>query len=430
MGSANVTNYATLGDSQIAYQVLGQPPPAPALIQVTGAISNVEERWGSRMHADSLTRLAEFSQVISFDQRGSGLSDSLPPDTGAPWECWTEDLRAVLDTVGCERAGILAAGDAGPSAILFAATYPERTSALFLVNTAARYLVADDYPCGVSQETIDAVIEFFRERWGSENFAALSNPSMSAEPSYYEWSARFMRSSATPRTVAAQLAITIQGDVRDALPLIQAPTVVFHRSTDYRFVPTAMGRYLADHIPGARFVELQGTDAFIYSHGDEDAYDLIEEVLTGGRRVRNSERVFATVLFEDIVGSTQRAVEMGDAAWKDLLSNHDEVAERVVAGHRGRIVKTTGDGVVAIFDSPSRAIRCAQQLREGIAAIGLEIRVGAHAGEIERRPDDVAGIGVHTAARVSAIAEAGEILVSRTVSDLVAGSGIQFLGPW
>jgi class 3 adenylate cyclase/pimeloyl-ACP methyl ester carboxylesterase len=420
------TNYASVGDAQIAYQVLGQDPPAPALVQVTGSISHVEERWGSRLYADSLKRLASFSRVIAFDPRGSGLSDPLPPGTGAPWESWTEDLQAVLDDVGCERAGILAGGEAGPSAILFAAIYPERTSALFLVNTAARYLVADDYPCGVTEEIAAMVVAAFREGWGSEGFAALTTPSMAADPSYYEWASHFQRSSATPRAAAAQLAAVLQGDVRDSLPLIQAPTVVFHRSPSYRFVPIAMGRYLADHIPGSRFVELPGEDSWIFSGTSEGAYDLIEETLTGGRKVRESERVFATVLVEDIVASTERAVAMGDGAWKGLLDRHDETVEGVVASLRGRVVKRTGDGVVVIFDSPSRAIRCAQQLREEIRAFGLDIRVGAHAGEIERRGEDVAGVGVHTAARVSALAEPGEVLVSRTVTDLVAGSGIDF----
>ena len=420
------TLYATVGDAQVAYQVFGQVPPAPTLVQVPGTISQIEERWGGRLHADSLTRLASFSRVISFDPRGSGLSDPLSRDTGVPWESWAEDLRAVLDTVGCEQAAILAGNDVGPAAILFAAVYPERTSALFLVNTAARYLVADDYPCGVSDDAAGVVVDMMREGWGTESFAAITLPSMAAEPSYLEWVARYQRSSATPRAAATQLDITIRGDVREALPLIQAPTVVFHGSSA-RFVPEAMARYLAEHIRGARFVELPRGETFIFSESSPQAYDLIEEVLTGGLQIRESERVFATVMVEDIVGSTDMAVKLGDTRWKGLLDHHYRLAESIVTKLQGRVVKTTGDGVVVVFDSPSRSLRCAEQLRGAIQALGMEARVGIHAGEIERRGDDVAGIGVHIAARVSALAKGNEVLVSGTVRDLVVGSGIEFI---
>jgi class 3 adenylate cyclase/pimeloyl-ACP methyl ester carboxylesterase len=420
------TLYATVGDAQVAYQVFGQVPPASTLVQVPGTISHIEERWGSRLYADSLTRLASFSRVISFDPRGSGLSDPLPPDTGAPWESWAEDLRAVLDTVGCEQAAILAGNDVGPSAILFAAAYPERISALFLVNTAARYLVADDYPCGVSDDVVAMLVDTFRQGWGTEEFAALTTPSMAAEPSYLEWQARFHRSSTTPRTAATQLAVLLRADVREALPLIQAPTIVFHRSS-YRFVPEAMSRYLAEHIPGARFIQLPGGDTWIHSESLPQAYDLIEEVLTGRLQIRESERVFATVLVEDIVESTEMAVKLGDTPWKGLLDRHYQLAESIVTKLQGRVVKTTGDGVVVVFESPSRSLRCAEQLRGAVQGLGMEARVGIHAGEIERRGDDVAGIGVHIAARVSALAEGSEILVSGTVRDLVVGAGIEFI---
>ena len=426
MESGAKTKYVMVGDAEVAYQVFGQVPPASTLVQVPGTIGHVEERWGSRLYADSLRRLGSFCRVISFDPRGFGLSDPLPPDTGAPWESWAEDLRAVLDAVGCKQAAILAGNDVGPSAILFAAAYPERTSALFLVNTTARYLVADDYACGVSDDVGAMLVETFKQGWGTEEFAALTHPSMTAEPSYLEWQARFQRSSATPRAAAAQLAVTIRADVRDALPLIQAPTVVFHR-TSHRFVPEAMGRYLANRIPSARFLELPGGDIGMYSESSPKAYDLIEEVLTGALQIRESERVFATVLVEDIVGSTEMAVKLGDAPWRGLLDRHYQLAESIVTKLQGRVVKTTGDGVVVVFDSPSRSLRCAQQLREATQGLGLEARVGIHAGEIERRGDDVAGIAVHIAARVGALAEGDEILVSGTVRDLVVGSGVEFI---
>lgn len=420
------TKYATLGDAQIAYQVFGQEPPAPALVQVTGSISHVEERWGHRVNVDSFARLASFSRVITFDQRGLGMSDPLPPDAHAPWENWMEDLRCVLDTVGYERAAILAGGEAGGSAMLFAATYPERTSALFLVNTCARYLVTDDYPCGVTEDVAMAAVKMFQQSWGTPAGIAAFAPDQAGEPGFFEWSAHVQRCSATPRAVAAQLTAAMTGDVRQALPLIQAPTVVFHRSPAYRWVPQAMGHYLAERIPGARFVELAGADSWIYAKSSPDAYDVIEEVMTGGLHARESDRVFATVVVEDVVGSTARAVELGDATWTRLLDRHDQFVAAAVRDQQGRIVNTTGDGAIAVFDSPSRAIRCANRIREAIRELDIEVRVGIHAGEIERRGDDVAGIGVHIAARVSALAEASEVLVSGTVKDLVVGSGITF----
>lgn len=416
----------TIGDAEVAYQVFGQEPPAPAIVQVSGSISHVEERWGHRLYADSLDRLASFGRVILFDQRGMGMSDPLPPDTGAPWESWSEDLRCLLDAVGYERVAILAGGEAGGSALLFAATYPERTSALFLVNTSARYLAADDYPCGVSEESARAMVDAFRAGWGTVEFTAQMTPSMAAEPDYFAWSAHVQRCSATPRAAAAQLTALLGADLREALPLIQAPTIVFHSAPSYRPVPQAMGRYLADHIAGARFVELRHADSWMFAESSPRAYDLIEEVVTGGLQARESERVFASVLVEDVVGSTARAVAMGDAAWTRLLDRHDRAASTAVTDEHGRVVKTTGDGVVAVFDSPSRAIRCARRIRAGLGELGLDVRIGIHAGEITRRGEDVAGIGVHIAARVGALAAASQILVSGTVKDLVVGSGIGF----
>ena len=420
------TRYADAGGGQVAYRVFGRDSPAPTLVQANGLTSHVELRFDHPLVVVYLERLASFSRLVLFDRRGAGMSDPLPDRSTADWEGWTDDLRAVLDAVGCERAAILAGMDAGPTAMLFAATYPERTSALILVNTAARFLVADNYPCGRSEEEANAMIDLVRELWGTEAFAAMLSPNMTGDPSFLSWLARYQRASATPRAAAAQFAASIRVDVRDVLPLITVPTVVLHRSAN-ALVPIELGRYLAEHIADARLVELAGSDQWI--NGDEDAEDihnLIEEALTGTRQERPSDRVFATVLVEDIVGSTPRAVAMGDGPWKLLLDRHDALAHKIVGGLQGRIVKMTGDGIVATFDSPSRAIRCAETLREQIRDLGLDVRAGIHAGEIERRGDDVAGVGVHTAARVSALAHAGEVLVSRTVKDLVAGSGIAF----
>lgn len=418
------TQYADTGEGQVAYCLLGRSD-APVLVQANGLASYLEMRWDHPGSVASLERLASFSHLVLFDRRGAGMSDPLPGRPTADWEGWIEDLRAVLDAAGCERAAILAQMDAGPTAMLFAATYPERTSALLLVNTAARFLVAEDYPCGMSEDGAAALVAMVRATWGTEALGSMLSPALAGDPSFLDWLARYQRASATPGAAAAQFEAVMRSDVRGVLPSISAPTIVFHRLAN-PLVPIAMGQYLADHIPGARLVEMPGADAWINAEGSEDVYDLLEEAITGGRMARPADRVFATVLVEDIVGSTERAVVMGDASWKVLLDRHDTVAERSVRDAQGRIVKTTGDGIVAIFDSPSRAIRCASALRAGLLEIGLETRTGIHAGEIERRGEDVAGIGVHIAARVSAVAIGGEILVSRTIRDLVAGAGIDF----
>jgi pimeloyl-ACP methyl ester carboxylesterase len=421
------TRYALVGDAQVAYQVYGLGTDAPALVQVTGLISHVEVRWESPLYRSTAERLASFARVILFDRRGAGLSDPVPPGSGALWETWTEDLIAVLDSVGCDRAAILAAGDSGPSAILFAATYPERVSALFLLNTAARYLTAPDYPDGVAPESAAAVVDAFGQAWGTEAFAAALLPSKAEDQAYLEWYSHFQRCSATPRAAAEQMEVVLQADVRGALRSIHAPTVVFQRSEGIAFLPVELGRYLAEHIPRAKLVELPGRDGWLFPGHDDAVFDLIEETITGQLLPRPPERVFGTVVFEDIVASTERAVEIGDTRWKSLLDRHDSAVSGAV-GPRGRIIRGTGDGVVAVFDSPSQAIRSSVHMQEVMRSVGVRIRVGIHAGEIERHGNEFGGVGFHIAARVGALAGADEVLVSGTVKDLVVGSGIRFEG--
>jgi class 3 adenylate cyclase len=313
--------------------------------------------------------------------------------------------------------------DAGPTALLFAGTRPERTSALVLVNTAARFTAGSDYPIGVAAETVEALMARFDQLWGSDALAAMLAPSRAGDARFLRWFAKWQRASVSPKTAQTFLRALSEVDVRPVLPRVQVPTLVLHRRS-FELVPIAHGRYLAEHIAGARLVELPGSDVDLSWETPELALDAVQEFLTGVRRSAEPSRVLATVLFTDIVGSTERAARVGDRRWRELLEVHDELAGRLVGQFHGRLVKTTGDGILGTFDGPGRAIRCAAALRDELGSIGLAIRAGLHTGEIELRDGDVGGIAVHIAARVMAAAGPGQILTSRTVRDLVAGSDI------
>jgi class 3 adenylate cyclase len=331
---------------------------------------------------------------------------------------------AVLDAVGSKRAALLASLDSGPIAIMFAAMHPERVSSLILVTTSARYSFAEDYPIGVALEDVESMVAFLREMWGSLDMARITNPSLPPDGDLVKHLARVIRCSATPRTAAAQFAVTLRGDARQALPLVQAPTLVLH-ALENAIVPIAHGRFLAEHIEGARFVELAGGDIGL----TPATYPLIDEVaefITGERPVVEVERILTTILFTDIVGSTERAAALGDQRWRSALDEHDQAVRDQLGRFRGREVNTTGDGFVVAFDGPARAVRCAQAIMEATARSGLELRIGLHTGECEVRGEDLGGLSVHIAARVSALAESGQILVSGTVKDLVIGSEIEF----
>ncbi len=347
------TRYVSVGDADVAYQVLGEGPLD--LLYFYGMGSHIEFAWESRAYADFYMRLASFSRLIMFDRRGTGSSDGISRSAIPTWEEWTEDIVAVLDAAGSRRAAILAATDSGPIAILLAAMHPELVSALVL----------------------------------------------------------------------AQFNYILRNDVRQALPLIQAPTLVLH-GKESALVPIAHGRYLAEHIDGATFVELPGGDSTttpeLYVIADE-----VAEFLTGERPVVEVERILTTVVFTDIVGSTARAASLGDKRWRSLLDAHDRTVRDELRRFRGRVINTTGDGFVASFDGPARAIRCSQAISQAAGKLGIELRIGLHTGECEVRGDDLGGLAVHIAARVGALAGPGEIVVSGTLKDLVVGSGIEFV---
>jgi class 3 adenylate cyclase len=413
------TRYARSGDLHIAYQVVGDGPID--LVYVPTWISQVEHYWEEPTVARYFNRLASFSRLILFDRRGSGLSD---PVAGAPTlEEQMDDVVAVLDAAGSERAAVYATFEGGAMAAMFAATHPERTRALVLYEGMPRMSWAPDYDWALREEERQTHLE---SSWGDGSRIVALAPNSSSSPRLREWFARLERLAASPGTAAALMRMNAQVDVRAVLPTIQVPTLVLHRTGD-RFVDIRHSRYLAEHIPGARYVELPGEEALSFGEETVPLLDEIEEFLTGARHQADAERILATVMFSDIVDSTRRAAELGDRRWRDLLDSVGAAVGRELRRFRGRAVKTMGDGFLATFDGPARAIRCASAITETARSqFGLEVRSGLHTGEIEVIGDDVGGIAVHIGARVGATAGPGEVLVSGTVKDLVVGSGIDF----
>ncbi|HEX6508515.1 MAG TPA: alpha/beta fold hydrolase [Chloroflexota bacterium] len=417
------TRYARSGDVSIAYQVVGDENAALDLVVVPGWVSHVEYMWEDPRIAHYLGRLASFSRLITLDKRGTGLSDrGVEPPT---LEQRMDDVRAVMDAVGSEQAALLGVSEGGVMSALFAATYPERTSALVLYATYAKRVWSPDYPWAPTPEERQEFYDAIEQEWGGpvglENVA----PSVANDPGFQRSWATYLRMGASPGAALALARFNTEADIRHVLPTIRVPTLVLHR-TDDRDMKVEESRYIAARIPGAKYVELPGED-HVWWAGDMDAIlDEVEEFLTGVRRGPEVDRVLATVLFTDIVGSTEQAVELGDRRWGQLLEAYYALVRRELERFRGREVDTAGDGFLATFDGPARAIRCARSISAEAARLGLQIRAGLHTGECELAGDKVRGIAVHTAARVVSKAGAGEVLVSSTVKDLVAGSGIQF----
>ena len=417
------TKYAKVGDSNVAYSVTGKGPID--LVCTMGLGGHIEHVWDYPPMARYLEGLTGFSRLIMFDRRGLGGSDPVPLDAPPTWEEWMEDLLAVMDAAGSERAAIYAELDGGPVGMLFAAQYPERTSALILANTAAKYVASEDYPHGEPAETWNALFDTIEQLWGRDELSAVSVPSLAGDERYVKWSSRMARAVAPPGVASAMFRYTFGLDVRPILGSIRAPTLILHR-TDYRFVNVEHGRYLAEHINGARLMELPGSDLWFFTPGAGHVPGMIEEFVTGVKPVPDRDRVLATVLFTDVVGSTEKVAALGDRPWNELLEAHDDLMRREVERFGGKLVGITGDEVLATFDGPGRAIRCARTAGDALRALGLDIRAGIHTGEIEARGDNVGGIAVHIGSRVMNEAVAGEVLCTRTVKDLVAGAGLEF----
>jgi len=414
--------YARSGDVDIAYQVVGAGPLT--LVFVQGWVSNIEWAWQEPSLARFLRRLASFSRLILFDKRGTGLSDRVAVDDLPTLEQRMDDVRAVMDAAGVERAALLSVSEGGPMCILFATTYPQRTDALVMLGGYARRLWAEDYPFGATPEEYDGFLQRIQEGWGGAVGIEARAPSVLDDERFRTWWATYLRMSASP---GAAYALTLMNggiDVRHALPTIGVPTLIVHRTGD-RSLPVEGSRYMAERIRGAKLVEVPGDDHLPWVGDQDEILDEVEEFLTGVRRGPDPDRVLATVLFTDVVRSTERAAELGDKRWRELLASHHVAVRRQLAQWRGTEIDTTGDGFLATFDGPARAIRCACAARDAVRDLGLEIRAGLHTGEFEIFGSTIAGLTVHTGARVAALAGPGEVLVSSTVKDLVAGSGIE-----
>jgi class 3 adenylate cyclase len=419
------TRYTTSsGDLSIAYQVAGDGPPD--IMVVPGFISHADYQWEIGPYRGLLETLSSVGRMAVFDKRGIGLSDrNLGLGT---IEDRMDDIRAVMDAVAMDRAHVVSVSEGGPLAVLFAATYPERVQSLTLWASFSRILHADDYPWGATEESAEAFVEAVSAVWGTGMGTRFMVKGLPTDDESVAVMARLERAAATPNGVRAILTNNNTFDVREVLPTVSAPALVINR-TDDPLIPVEGGAYLAEHIPGATFLELPG-DWHVNADADAEVecFDAIVEFITGDRpaHVAEVDRVLATVLFTDICDSTARAAELGDHRWKELLARHDTLAAQEVQRHRGTLVKTTGDGLLATFDGPARAVRCAQAVRNRVGSLGIDIRAGVHTGEIERQGDDVAGIGVHIGARVAGLAGPEEVLASQTVKDLVLGSGLEF----
>jgi class 3 adenylate cyclase len=415
------TLYARSGDIHLAYQVIGDGPRDVVL--VLDWASHLEALWEQPFVQELVTALTRFARVVWFDMRGVGLSDRVA-DEGVAAEDWMEDVVAVMDAAGSERATLIAHGHAAQMALMSAATHPDRVASLVLINGFARFSRAGNYPCGIPPEAAELALAQIEEQWGTGALATMLGPSVASHPGVHEWYGRVERYAASPGTALAKMRAILELDVRRVLPLVTAPTLVIQNRDD-AYVRSGHGRYLAENIRGARLLERDSADHWPLP--EPDLLGAIEEFVTGSRvREPETDRFLTTVLFVDVAGSTEKLSEIGDRRWRTLLDRFQSSVSKELLAHRGTLVGKAGDGVLATFDGPARAIRCACDIRDSVRPAGLQVRCGLHTGEVSRHNGDLAGIAVHIGARVSSVAEPGEVLVTRTVRDLVAGSGIAF----
>ncbi len=421
MVSRPKTEYAKSGQVHIAYQVVGDGPID--LVLVSGWVSNVELAWENAQYARCLRRLASFSRLIRFDKRGTGLSDRVSESELPDLEHRMDDVRAVMDAAGSHRAALMGISEGGSMSLLFAATYPERTVALITFDVFAKRVWSPDYPWAPTPEQRQRWLESIEQDWGGIVDLEVLAPSVADDPQFTEWWSAYLRQSASPAAALALGKMNTHVDVRDVLSSIRVPTLVLHRIGD-REANIEEARYISSRIPGARLVELPGNDHLPWVGDSSALLDEVEEFLTGTRPAYRGNRVLATILFTDIVSSTKHATDLGDQKWHSLLERHNALVRAEISRFDGREIETAGDSFLATFDGPARAIRCACAIRDAVKQLGIEIRAALHTGEIELMGEKVCGIGVHIASRVLDKTSANEVLVSRTVKDLIAGSGI------
>jgi class 3 adenylate cyclase/pimeloyl-ACP methyl ester carboxylesterase len=424
MGTTPETRYAETPGGYIGYQVFGRGPRN--LLFITNWATNVDVMWEEASIVRYFDRLGSFARVLFFDKRGSGVSDAVPLETPTSIEAWMDDARVIADVGASGPMVVLGDTEGGPMAMLFAATYPERVSALVLLNTYARYLRAPDYPIGIPARVAKSLAEAYERTWGTGEVLALTAPSIASDGRFKNWQARYERLSMPRRASRIMFEWVQQFDVRAVLPSIQAPTLVLQRQAN-RYYRAAYGRYLGKVISGATYLELPGSDCYPFYVNAMDTLAEIELFLTGRRAETPAERRLATVLFTDIVDSTGHAARLGDDRWRNLLEAHNALVRRQLARYQGREIETTGDGFLAIFDGPTRAVQCALSIVAAAPEVGIEVRAGIHTGELELVGEGVAGIAVHIAARVLAAARPGMVLTTSTVRDLAVGSGIEFV---
>jgi class 3 adenylate cyclase len=423
METAPQVRYARSDEISIAYQTVGSGDLD--LVLVPGWVSNLDALWRDPGCVRLFRGLASFARLIIFDKRGTGLSDRVSESALPTLEQRMDDVRAVMDAAGSQRAALLGVSEGGPMSALFAATYPERCAGLIMYGSYARWIQEPGYPWAPTREWHTRAAQAFEQQWGKPLGLDLFAPSRVDDEGFREQWAAFLRAGASPSAAVALLRMNIEIDVRPILPAIRVPTLILHREGD-RLIQVECGRYLAQHIPGARLVELPGSDHLFFVGDVGNLVDETQEFLTGARREPELDRVLATVLFTDIANSSEHAVELGDRRWRELLERYYSVVRAQLERFRGRELDTAGDGFFATFDGPARAIRCGCAIREALGELRLAVRTGIHTGECEVMSDKVGGIAVHTAARVLAKAEPGEVLASQTVRDLVAGSGLKF----
>lgn len=415
------TKYALSGDVSIAYQVVGDGPID--LVLVPGFVSNIEVFWEEPNYARFIRHLAEFARLILFDKRGTGLSDRV---SHMPiLEVRMDDVRAVMDAAGSDRAALAGYSEGGPLCALFAATYPERVSSLIMIGCFASLVPRPGYPFGFDEAKQKAAFDWIENDWGRVEDLSARAPSVADDERFQQWRSRCLRMSASPSAAMEIQRSAFEIDIRHILPSIRVPTLIVHSEFD-AFVEFGHGSYLADNIPGAKMVALKCKDHLPWLDGAEATVESVQTFLTGNRPKADIDRVLATIMFTDIVDSTKRAVSLGDRQWGDLRDAHHSAVRAELAAFQGKEIDTNGDGFVAAFDGPARAVRCAAAVNDAVEKLGLTVRIGLHTGECEVKGDGISGLALNIAARVSALASGGDIVVSRTIKDLVVGSGIAF----